>query len=128
MNRNWILRVAGLMAMITALFHAYEGDAILRDLIVTPVEQLSFVRATHQLGAMGWMAGGILLIGFGSVRDQRARNWLVGVLAILYGFPAVGNFVLNGGRPSFGWIALSLTVILAIWGRRVSAPPDPILA
>lgn len=69
---------------------------------------------------MGWFAGGILLLGAANMISQRARNWIVGVFAVVYGFPAVGNFILSGGRPSFGWIALTLIVIFALIGRKLT--------
>lgn len=119
MNRNGLLRLSGIAAMITAGVHSIEGDTLLRTLTVTPEEQLAFVRATHQLGAMGWLAGGVLLVAAGSMASQQARNWIVGVMTVMYGFPAVGNLVLSGGRPAFGWLALALVVVLAACGRQV---------
>lgn len=118
MTKNLALRISGILAICTALFHAIDGDTILRALEINPPEQMSFVRATHQIGTMGWIAGGVLLLAAASFTSQRARNWIVGVLAVLYGFPAVGNFALNSGRPSVGWIALAAVVVLALIGRQ----------
>lgn len=116
MNKNILLRSAGILAIITAMFHAISGDSILRALEL-PEFELTFVRATYQLGSMGWLAGGVLLIAAASMTSQFAKNWIIAVLAFVYGLPAIGNFALNGGKPSFGWIALSVVVVLALLGR-----------
>ena len=67
---------------------------------------------------MGWMAGGVLLIAAASLDSQSARNWIIGVFAVVYGFPAFGTLALTGGEISIGGVALALVVILALIGRR----------
>jgi len=42
----------------------------------------------------------------------------------MFGFLAVGNFAMSGGKPSFGWISLTLVVVLALIGRRIAASTD----
>ncbi len=61
--------------------------------------------------------GGVLLVAAGSMASQQARNWIVGVMTVMYGLPAAGNLALSGGRPAFGWMAL--VVVLAALGRQV---------
>ncbi|MEM7735267.1 MAG: hypothetical protein AAF267_05695 [Deinococcota bacterium] len=117
--RNVALYLAGSLAIFTAIYHGIVGDRMLQLLEITP-EELAFVRATYQLGSVGWLAGGVLLIAAGRLQSAAARNWIVGVFAVVYGFPAVGNFVLVGGRPSFGWLALASIVVLALVGRPMS--------
>jgi len=115
--RNWILRLSGLCAIFVAGNHSFVGDALLRKMTL-PEEELMLVRAFHQIGAIGWVVGGILLIAAASWKSQTARNWIVAVYGIMFGFFAVGNFGMSGGQPSFGWISLALVVILAVFGRR----------
>lgn len=115
--RNWILRLSGLFAIFVAGNHSFVGDALLRKLTL-PEEELMLVRAFHQIGAIGWLVGGILLIAAASWKSQTARNWIVAVYGIMFAFFAVGNFAMSGGKTSFGWISLALVVILAVIGRR----------
>ena len=62
MWHNNFLRLAGLCAIGIALYHGFVGDAAITALEVSPAEQVGFLRSTYQLGTMGWIAGGILLI------------------------------------------------------------------
>lgn len=120
MNKNSALRISGVVAILTSIYHAVEGDSILRGLEIAPAEQFDFVWSTYQIGAMGWLAGGVLLLGAAGMQSQQARNWIVGVFAVLYGFPAFGAIALNGGNPGIGGTALAIVVILALVGRKVS--------
>ncbi|MEM8529748.1 MAG: hypothetical protein AAGF95_02840 [Chloroflexota bacterium] len=115
--QNLALRSSGTLAIITALYHGILGDALLRELEIHPSEQTGFVRATYQIGTVSWVAGGLLLIAAANMRSGFARNWIVGVSAFVYGYPAIGNFMLSKGKPSFGWIALSTVILLALSGR-----------
>lgn len=128
MNRQYALRAAGVLAILTALYHAISGDAILRELAITPGDQMGFVRATHQLGTMGWLAGGVLLIAAASLDSQQARNWIIGVFAVVYGFPAFGTLALSGGEISIGGVALALVVVMALVGRRCDPSPKTLEA
>lgn len=118
--RNWALRLSGVFAIVIAGKHAFEGDGLLRNMGLQP-EDLMLVTAFLQIGSVGWLVGGVLLIAAASWTSQTARNWVVGVYGIMFGVFAVGNFVLSAGKPSFGWIALALLVILALVGRRMDA-------
>ena len=118
MSKQLALRLSGVLAIITALYHAISGDIILRALTIDPAEQLDFVRSTHQLGSMGWVAGGILLSVAANLDSQQARNWIVGVLVVMYGFPAVGTLFLSDGEINVGGIMLAMVVVLALVGRK----------
>lgn len=115
--RNWILRLSGLGAIIVAGRHSYAGHGLLQKMAL-PEADMMLVNAFLQIGSVGWLVGGILLIAAASWTSQTARNWVVGVYGLMFGVFAVGNLVLNSGKPSFGWIALSLIVIFALIGRK----------
>lgn len=120
--QDWALRLAGIVAIGTAGYHAISGSAILRDLPLN-ADDMSFVTGTYQLGTMGWLAGAALLIGAARLTDQKARNLIVAVTGVLFGMPAFGTLALTGGQISIGGSLLSLVVALAVSGRRV-APAD----
>ncbi len=120
MIRNLALRLAGTTALATAAYHGISGDNILRGIEMAE-DDLAFVTGTYQLGTMGWVAGGVLLIGAARMDSAEARNWIVGVLAVLYGIPAVGTLALTGGEINLGGVLLAIVVGLALYGR----PLDP---
>lgn len=119
--RNTALRLAGLVAIGTAGYHGWAGDKILRELEISAAD-MEFVTGTYQLGTMGWIAGGVLLIGAAGVTDDRARNLIVGVTTVLFGIPAFGTLALTGGEISGGGLALTAVVALALWGRKQPSP------
>lgn len=110
---------SSLLAIITAAVHGVTGDEMMRALPLDTAD-MALVRATFQIGTMGWLMGGILLFAAARVTSQKARNWIVGVSVMMYGLPAIGNFMLNGGQPSFGWIALAGVALLALFGRKIN--------
>ncbi|MEM1094636.1 MAG: hypothetical protein AAGJ10_08540 [Bacteroidota bacterium] len=120
--KNLALRLAGALALLTALYHGYEGDRILGTLVIDPAEQADFVWSTYQIGTMGWLAGGVLLLAAAGFRSQQARSWVVFTYVVLFGFPAVGAVVLGGGNPGIGGGALLGVTLLALYGRRAPSP------
>ena len=125
MIRNLALRLAGTTALATAAYHGISGDSILRGIAMTE-DDLAFVTGTYQLGTMGWMAGGALLIGASRMDSAQARNWIVGVLVVLYGIPAFGTLALTGGEISLGGVLLASVVGLALYGRRIESSDDTV--
>ena len=114
------LRAAGLVAIGTAIYHGVSGDGMLQAMEMSSAD-FDFVRSTYHLGTMGWMAGGALLFAAASMASQQARNWIVGVYCVMYGFPALGTFALTGGKPSLGGVLLATVVILALLGRKLNS-------
>ncbi len=121
MIKQTALYTSSLLAVTTAIYHGILGDEMMQALPLEAAD-MALVRATFQIGTMGWLMGGVLLFAAARIDSQQARNWIIWVLCALYGLPAVGNFMLNGGQPSFGWMALALVVVLALFGRAQSQP------
>lgn len=119
-RKNEALRLAGAIAIGTAGYHAISGNAILRKLPLQ-ADDMDFVTGTYQLGTMGWLAGAALLIGAAGLKDQSARNLIVGVTVVLFGIPAFGTLALTGGEITLGGTLLSTVVALALAGRRLPA-------
>lgn len=117
-EHNSALRLGGLTAIATACYHAFEGDRIIKGIEMTQ-ENMDFVSGTFQLGTMGWIAGGALLIGAATLTDQKARNVITGIVAALLGFPALGTLVLTGGEINLGGTMLATAVALALFGRKL---------
>lgn len=121
--RSLALRLAGGVALATAVYHGISGDRILGAIPMSEAN-LSFVSGTYQLGTMGWVAGGALLIGAARLTDQKARNLIVVVVSVLFAIPAVGTLALTGGSLSIGGVALTTVVALALFGRRQDKTPQ----
>ena len=122
-KHNRALKVAGAIAIATAGYHAKTGDGILRAIEMSE-DDMAFVTGTYQLGTMGWIAGGALLIGAAKITDPAARNLIVRVTAVLFGIPAFGTLALTGGEISPGGAALATVVALALYGRKIDPAPD----
>lgn len=122
--RNRALRLAGGIAIATAGYHAYAGDKLLRAMDLS-ASDMDFVTSTYQLGTMGWIAGGALLIGAARLESPEARKLIVTVTSVLFGIPAFGTLVLTGGEISGGGVALAAVVALALFGRRPPQPTSP---
>jgi hypothetical protein len=56
-----------------------------------------------------------LLIAAPSFGSQTARQWIVTVAVVVYGYAAVGNAVFTRGRH-FGWCLMSGVIALALMG------------
>lgn len=115
--RDAALKAAGATALATAAYHGVHGGNMIRAIEMSE-KDMDFVSATYQLGTTGWVAGGVLLLAAAGMPSQQARNWIVGVTAVLFGIPAFGSIALTGGKPSGGGLALAATVGLALLGRR----------
>lgn len=67
-----------------------------------------------QASTVDWIAIGLLLIAapaFGSV----ARQWVVAVAVVVYGFAAIGNAIATRGRH-VGWFLMLGVIALALVG------------
>ncbi|MEM7113831.1 MAG: hypothetical protein AAF614_15455 [Chloroflexota bacterium] len=116
-NQNLALQIAGVLAIVIALYHGIQGDRIMRGLTITPANQASLMRGSFHIGTVGWLAGGILLFVASMLESGIGRSAIVFVYAFVYGFPGVANAVMSGGRPNVGWVGLIIVVILALIGR-----------
>lgn len=123
-KRNRALQAAGCIAFATAAYHGWSGDNILRAIELSD-DDMAFVTGTYQLGTMGWVAGGALLLGAAKVTDRYARRLITRVTGVLFAVPAFGTLVLTGGEISAGGVALAAVVALTVYGRKLVADEQP---
>lgn len=121
-RRNRALQLAGALAIATACYHGIVGDNMLLAIPMSEADE-SFVRGTWQLGTMGWLMGGILLIGAARLVSQPARNLIVATMALQFIGPAFGSLAVAGG-VNIGGIGLASVVALALYGRRLVTPGE----
>jgi len=107
---------AGLLGMLIAVIHGYLGATK----VVHPVQGIhpSAKRILHgifMLSALYWFIGGAVLISAPFQLSSDARFIAVMIVGALYLSGALVNFWATRGRH-FGWILLSIAVVLAWTG------------
>jgi hypothetical protein len=114
--RDLLLQCSGLAAITVAIIHGVLGETrVFARATIEPPRLRNLIRLCWQVGTVGWICGGVLLIAAPSMASEPARHWIVATVAVMYGFGIVGNAWIFRGRH-FGWMALSAVVGLAVAG------------
>jgi hypothetical protein len=114
--RDVFLQAAGVAAIAVALIHGVLGETkVFARATIEPVRLRTLIRLCWQIGTVGWICGGVLLIAAPSMASLPARHWIVVTVCSMYAFGVIGNFWVLGGRH-FGWAALGAVITLAIAG------------
>src|SRR5208337_4918279 len=107
---------AGLAAIAVALIHGVLGETkVFARATIEPARLRNLVRMCWQIGTVGWICGGVLLIAAPLMGSVPARHWIIAVTVAMYGFGLIGNAWIFRGRH-FGWMALGAVVGLAVAG------------
>jgi hypothetical protein len=114
--RDLFLQCSGLAAIAVALMHGtlIETRVFARATIEPPWLR-NMIRLCCQIGTIGWICGGVLLIAAPSMESASARHWIVITMSAMYGFGVIGNAWATRGRH-FGWMALSAAIAMAVAG------------
>jgi hypothetical protein len=114
--RDLLLQCSGIAAIAVALIHGVLGETrVFARATIEPPRLRNLIRLCWQVGTVGWLCGGVLLIAAPSLASEPARHWIIATVAAMYGFGIVGNAWVFHGRH-FGWMALSAVVALAVAG------------
>jgi hypothetical protein len=114
--RDLLLQCSGIAAIAVAIIHGVLGETrVFARTTIEPPRLRNLIRLCWQVGTVGWICGGVLLIAASSMASQPARHWIIATTAAMYGFGIVGNAWVFRGRH-FGWMALSAVVVLAVAG------------
>ncbi len=116
MSRNIFLIVAGLCAIVVAIYHGIEGDAIVQGLNIQPAESAALMRGSFHIGTMGWLVGGIVILFASFLEASWPRNAILIAYTVLFGIPAFSLVVMGQGQPNFGMVMLLLIVVGLIAG------------
>jgi hypothetical protein len=68
-----------------------------------------------QASTVDWIAIGLLLIAAPAFGSEVARQWVVAVAVVVYGFAAIGNAIATRGRH-VGWFLMLGVIALALIG------------
>lgn len=110
------LWAAGLAAIAVALIHGILGETkVFARATIEPPRLRNLIRICWQIGTVGWICGGILLLAAPSINSISARHWIIITMCGMYGFGMIGNFWVSRGRH-YGWAALGAVVAMAIIG------------
>jgi hypothetical protein len=114
--RDLLLQCSGLAAIAVAIIHGVLGETrVFARATIEPPRLRNLIRLCWQVGTVGWICGGVLLIAAPSMASTPARHCIIATVAAMYGFGIVGNAWIFRGRH-FGWMALSAVVVLAAAG------------
>jgi hypothetical protein len=114
--RDLLLQCSGFAAIVVAIIHGVLGETkVFARATIEPPRLRNLIRLCWQVGTVGWVCGGVLLIAASSMASAPARHWIVVTMVAMYGFGVIGNAWIFRGRH-FGWMALSAVIALAVAG------------
>jgi hypothetical protein len=115
--RNLALQAAGWWPFLSQLHTAsLPSCACLRTCVSSRGGRGKLLRMVWQASTVDWIAMGALLIAAPMFGSETARQWVVAVAVVIYGYAAVGNGTATRGRH-VGWCLMLLVVALALLGR-----------
>ena len=114
--RDLFLWAAGVAAVAVSLIHGVLGETkVFSRATIEPPRLRALIRICWQIGTVGWIGGGVLLLATPSFASIPARHWIVLTVCAMYSFGMIGNFWVFRGRH-FGWAALGAVVMMAAIG------------
>jgi hypothetical protein len=110
------LQAAGILAICVAIAHGAIGEwQIFPRLRIEPQRTRGLLRMIWQASTVDWIAIGLLLIAAPAFGSEVARQWVVAVAVVVYGFAAIGNAIATRGRH-VGWFLMLGVIALALVG------------
>src|SRR5262249_8373195 len=102
--------------ILVAVVHGAIGEVrVFTNARIAPRGARRLLRLIFQASTVDWIGIGVLLMAAPWLGAQTARQWIVAVAVVVYGYAAVANAVATRGRH-VGWILMSCVVALALTG------------
>src|SRR5258705_5838158 len=101
--RDLALQAAGVLAIIVAIAHGVIAERhTFSRLRIEPQRTGGLIRMVWQASTVDWIGMGVLLIAAPALGSQTARQWVIAVAVVVYGYATIGNAVATRGRH-VGW-------------------------
>ena len=114
--RDLALQAAGMLAILVAIAHGAIAELrVFPNARIEPRRMRVLLRGVWQASTVDWIGMGVLLIAAPALGSQAARQWVIAVAVVVYGYAAVGNAVVTRGRH-WGWCLMISVVALALMG------------
>jgi uncharacterized membrane protein len=111
------LQMAGALAIATAIAHGAIGELkVFAGARIELPRMRNLLRVVWQASTIDWIGIGVLVMAAPAFGSQMARDWIVAVAVLVYGYAALGNAIANRGRH-IGWVLMAAVVALLILGR-----------
>jgi len=104
------------LAILVAVAHGATAELrLFANARIEPQRVRRVLRMVCQASTVDWIGIGLLLIAAPSLDSHVARQWVIAVAVVVYGYAAVGNAVATRGRH-VGWCLMSGIIALALVG------------
>jgi hypothetical protein len=114
--RDLALQAAGALAILVAIGHGIIAELrVFPNARIEPRRTRVLLRGVWQASTVDWIGMGVLLIAAPALGSQAARQWVIAVAVVVYGYAGVGNAVVTRGRH-WGWCLMIAVVALALMG------------
>src|SRR5882724_11808038 len=114
--RDLLLQLAGVLGIGAAILHGVLGETkVFARVRIEPERLRLLLRLVWQCGTLAWISLAILLIAAPRLGSQAARDWIIAMSIVTFGFAAFANAWATRGRH-FGWALLTIVVGLAASG------------
>ena len=114
--RDLALQVAGVLAIVTAIAHGAIAELrVFATARIEPRGTRRLLRLVWQASTVDWIGMAVLLMAAPGLGSQVARQWVIAVAVVVFGWAAIGNAVANRGRH-IGWMLMSCVIALALAG------------
>ena len=114
--RDLALQAAGALAIIVAIAHGIIAERrVFPRLRIEPERTRGLLRMVWQASTVDWIGIAVLLIATPALGSQAARQWVIAVAVVVYGYASIGNAIASRGRH-VGWCLMGSVVALALLG------------
>jgi len=114
--RDRLVQLAGILALSVSIAHGVLGETkVFARARIEPERARLLIRLVWHVGVISWISLAVLLIVAPKLGSDAARNWIIAMSIVTFGFAAFGNAWATRGRH-FGWVVLSIVVGLAAIG------------
>jgi hypothetical protein len=114
--RDLAVQLAGMLAVGAGVVHGVLGETkVFARARIEPERARLLIRLVWHVGVISWISLAVLLIVAPKLGSDAARNWIIAVSIVTFGFAAFANAWATRGRH-FGWVVLSIVVGLAAIG------------